>query len=145
LLAFFFGFCFVLSGEAFWKMIQDGRWIFLALASALFAFRVWYYTVPGYCLAIESVGWIITVLAFGSKYLNKPGRALTYLSGAAYPVYILHMVFLYLGSWLLFKLSMPAPLQFVLVLVFTVAGCFGAYEIIRRIKWIRPLFGMKMK
>lgn len=144
LLAFFFGFCFVLSGEAFWNMIQKGRWFFLALATAFFALRVWYYTAPGYCLAIESVSWIITVLAFGSKYLNKPGNVLTYLSAAAYPVYMLHMIFLYLGSWLIFKLSIHVYLQFGLVVLFTAGGCLATYEIIRRIKWVRPLFGLKM-
>lgn len=147
LLAFFFGFCFVLSGDGFWHMIQRWRWILFVLASGLFVLRIGYFgtNVPGYCLAVESVSWIITVLAFGSKHLNKPGKALTYLSPAAYPVYMLHMIFLYLGSWLIFKLSIAVQVQFVLVLLFTMAGCFISYEIIRRIKWIRPLFGLKMK
>jgi hypothetical protein len=35
-------------------------------------------------------------------------------------------------------------LQFVLVLLFILGGCMCSYEIIRRIKWVRALFGMKL-
>lgn len=146
LLAFFFGFCFVLSGPAFWQMIIRWRWFFIALALLLFVLRQFYFgmATPGYVLVIESQSWIFSVLAFGSKYLNRPGKALTYLSQAAYPVYILHMVFLYLGSLLIFPLPLAVPLQFVLVLLFTTGGCFLSFEIIRRVKYVRSLFGMKM-
>jgi len=146
LLAFFFGFCFVLSGPAFWQMIVKWRWVFLGVAASLFVLRLFYFgmTTPNYLVVVESQTWIYTLLAFGNKYLNRPGKALTYLSQAAYPVYILHMIFLYLGSTLIFPLSIALPLQFILVLLFTTGGCFATYEIIRRVKFLRPLFGMKM-
>lgn len=145
LLAFFFGFCFVLSGEPFWKMIQKWRWAFLAIAGLLYGFRIAQYgsSIPGYLLAIESLAWILAVLAFGSKHLNKPDKALNYLSEAAYPVYILHMAFLYLGSAWLFPLAIPVQLQFFGVLGITLGGSFGTFEIIRRVGFLRPLFGLK--
>ncbi|HET9054846.1 MAG TPA: acyltransferase, partial [Cyclobacteriaceae bacterium] len=68
-----------------------------------------------------------------------------YLSQAAYPVYILHMIFLYLGSVWIFPLALDVRIKFVLVLLITLAGSLGMYEIIRRIKWVRPLFGLKMQ
>jgi glucan biosynthesis protein C len=146
LLAFFFGFCFVLSGPAFWQMIVKWRWVFLVVATSLFVLRLFYFAMntPIYLVVTESQAWIFTVLAFGNKYLNRPGKALTYLSLAAYPVYILHMIFLYLGSTLIFPLSIALSLQFILVLLFTVGGCFATYEIIRRVRFLRPLFGMGM-
>jgi hypothetical protein len=145
LLAFFFGFCFVFSGNGFWEMIQRWRFLFVLLGLGLFVARVYQLvSLPGYVIAIESLSWILTVLAFGSRYLNKPGSALTYLSEAAYPVYILHMVFLYLGSMLLFRLSIPAPLQFTLLLFFTLAGCFITFEIVRRVSWLRVVFGLRI-
>lgn len=147
LLAFFFGFCFVLSGEGFWVMIRRWRGVFLMLAVALFIFRIVQFgsLVPGYLLATESLCWILSVFAFGSKYLNKPSETLTYLSEAAYPVYILHMIFLFLGSVWIFPLAIPVQLQFVLVLLITMAGSFGTFEIIRRVNLLRPLFGLKLK
>jgi peptidoglycan/LPS O-acetylase OafA/YrhL len=146
LLAFFTGFCFVLSGKPFWQMIQNWRWLFAVLAIAGFAFRQFYFgmATPVYLMTAESQAWILAVLAFGSKHLNQPGRLLTYLSPAAYPVYILHMVFLYLGSLLVFQTTWPVALKFAAVLVFTVGCCLLAYEVIRRIQWLKPLFGVKL-
>ncbi len=147
LLAFFFGFCFVLSGNGFWNMILKFRWMFVAIAMTLFIFRLVYFKMntPVYLLVFESQCWIISVFAFGYKYLNRPSKALTYLSQAAYPVYILHMIFLYLGSIWIFGLNMDIRVQFILVLLITIGGCFATYEVIRRLKWIRPLFGLKAK
>ena len=146
LLAFFFGFCFVLSGQPFWKMIGKWRWLFLSAGALLFTLRsvIFQFNAPGYLLAVESVCWIIAVFAFGYRYLNKPGPVLRYLSQAAYPVYIIHMIFLYLGSYFIFPLNLTAPLKFILVLAFTFIGCFIGYDLIRRISWLRLLFGLKM-
>lgn len=148
LLAFFFGFCFVLSGDPFWKMILKWKWLFILFAVTLYTYRLFQFQmrVSNYQLAIESIFWIISVLAFGYRYLNHPSKVLSYLSRAAYPVYILHMIFLYLASLLIFPLDIEVQLQFLLVLLFTFTGCFLTYEfIIRRINIIRPLFGLKMK
>ncbi len=146
LLAFFFGFCFVLSGDRFWQMLLTWRWMFLVLAAGLFALRFFYFKLqaPAYLLVAESQLWIYSVLAFGHKYLNRGGKVLQYLSAAAYPVYILHMVFLYLASMFVFSFNLPVQLQFLLVLLLTLGGCLLSYEVIRRIKWVRVLFGMKL-
>jgi len=146
LLAFFFGFCFVFSGEAFWNMLLRWRWLFPITATILFIIRLLQpnMQVPLYQLVVESDLWIFAMLALGRKYLNKPSCALTYLSQAAYPVYILHMVMLYLASLLIFPLSLSTPMQFILVLVSTFSGCFLVYEmVVRRVRFIRPLFGLK--
>jgi hypothetical protein len=146
-LAFFFGFCFVLTGDGFTKMIVRWRWAFLAIAVALFVVRLAWFSAktPYYLIALESDGWIFSVLAFGYRYLNHDGKALRYLSQAAYPVYILHMIFLYFGALIIFPMTMPVQLKFVLLLLFTVAGCFLTFELIRRLKWVKPLFGLKFK
>ncbi len=145
LLAFLFGFCFVLSGYGFWHMLLTWRWMFLILAGVLFVLRINYFgiNVPGYLLVTESQAWIFSVLAFGHKHLNHTGKILRYLTPAAYPVYILHMFFLFLASAIILPLAIPVQLQFFLVLLFTLGGCLISYEIIRRIKWVRVLFGMK--
>lgn len=147
ILAFFCGFCFVLAGDGFWKMLLKYRWMFLILGIALFVVRyIWMgMKAPGYLLAIESQCWILTMFAFGYKYLNRPGKVLSYLSEAAYPVYILHMIFLFLGSSWIFPMDLPVQLEFVFALMFTGIGCFAAFEVIKRVNILRPLFGLKMK
>jgi glucan biosynthesis protein C len=92
---------------------------------------------------MESCAWIFTVFGLARRYLNRPGPALSYLSQAAYPVYILHMIFLYLGSYLLFPMNISAWLKFILVVAFTFTGCFTTYELIQRVRVLRPLFGLK--
>jgi len=148
LTAFFFGFCFVFSGISFWNMILKWRWLFLLLATSLYVYRLFQIQmqVPNFQLAIESNFWIFSVFAFAYKYLNHPSKILNYLSQAAYPVYIVHMMVLYSASYFIFPINIPVQLKFLIVLFVTFIGSFTFYEIlIRRIKYIRPLFGLKIK
>ncbi len=146
MLAFFFGFNFVLSRDAFWLTVLRWRWILLSIAIILFVIRyvVFQLTPPNYLVAVESCMWIFAVFGFAYRYLNHPSKTLSYLSQGAYPIYIIHMIFLYMGTFLIIPLDIPAVLKFILVVAFTGIGCFALYElIIRRIKIIRPLFGLK--
>ena len=146
LIAFLSGYCFVLAGPSCWNMLWRWRWLFVATAGALYTWRLLQpqMIVPNVLLVIESNGWIFSVFAMGYKYLNRPGKALRYLSEAAYPVYIMHMIFLFLSSMLVFPLHIEVHLKFILILVLTGIGCFTFYEfIIRRINFIKPLFGLK--
>lgn len=148
LAAFIFGCCFVLAGQSFWDMLLKGRWVFLIAAAGLYIHRLIQapVKVPNSQLSIESTFWILTVFAFGHRYLNRPSKILAYLSEAAYPVYIMHMIFLYLGSMLLFPLNLPAGIKYILVLLFTLAGSMGFYELlIKRVGILRFLFGLRNK
>jgi len=146
LLAFLFGFTFILNGDTFWQTILKWRWAFLFIAGTLFVIRYIEFrlTAPNFLVAIESLMWIFTVFGFAYKYLNHASKTLSYLSQGAYPIYIIHMIFLYLGSSLIIPLDISAVLKFILVIAFTGTGCFVMYElVIRRISIIRPLFGLK--
>lgn len=147
LLAFFFGYCFMYCGAPFWQMMLKWRWWFLFIALSLYVIRLFYFEprTPLYLVAIESDAWIFAILGFGYRYLNRPGGVLSYLSEAAYPVYIVHIVMMFLASWLAFSWEIPVQLQFVFVLLFTVAGCFILFEMIRRVGVLRVLFGMKRR
>ncbi len=148
LLAFFFGFCFVLSGSIFWQTILKWRWLFLSIALAIYLIRLIAFDLktPNFIMAIESNIWIFAVFGFAYKYLNRPSKALSYLSQGAYPIYILHMVFMFWGSVLILPLDIPVLAKFLLVVAFTSTSCFGVYELlIKRIAILRPLFGLKGK
>ena len=148
MLAFLFGFIAVYTGNAFWQTVRKWRWLLFSIALILFLGRVIVFDLqaPVYLLPVESCCWIFSVFGFAYKYLNRPGRTLNYLSKGAYPIYIIHMVFLYLGSFWIMPLNIPTILQFILIVIFTFTGCFMFYElVIRRIRFLRPLFGMKEK
>ena len=148
LLAFFFGFLFVYSGKAFWQTLLKWRWLYLGLALALYAIRFFVFELkgPGYLMAIESNCWIFSLFGFGYKYLNRPSSTLSYLSQAAYPVYIIHMFVLFGMAAIVLPLEIPVMVKFVGIVVLTGISCFAIYEfLIRRIGFIRPLFGLKWK
>lgn len=147
-LAFFFGFLLVYSGDSFWKTVLKWKWMYIILAVILYGIRIFVFGIeaPGYLMAIESNCWIFGVFGIGYKYLNKPSKALSYLSKAAYPVYIIHMFALYAGAMLILPLKMPILLKFISIVAFTGLVCYLIYEfIIRRLGFFTPLFGLKWK
>jgi len=145
LLAFFFGFCFVLSGNIFWNNLAKWKYLYFFLAVILYSIRYVEFQLkaPVYLMAIESVTWIFAVLGFAYQYLNRPSRILSYLSQAAYPIYILHMIFLYAASYVILPLSISVVLKFTLIVAFTFTGCYVCYETIRRNRILRLFFGLK--
>lgn len=147
LIAFIAGYCFVLSGSGFWTMIDKFRWLILALAISLYVYRFMQMplSVSALQLAIESNLWILAIFAFGYRHLNKSSKTLSYLSQACYPVYIIHMVVLYLAGMLIFPLELAVELKFIATVVITSFGSLLIYELlIRRFKVTRLLFGLKM-
>jgi hypothetical protein len=147
LLAFFCGFLCVYSGKSFWKTVMEWKWFYLALAMAFYLVRwkVLNLQSPSYLLAIESNCWILAIFGMGYQYLNQPSKVLNYLSEAAYPIYIIHMVVLYAGGLFILPLEIPVFLKFILIVAFTGIGCLGIYELlIRRNSLLRPFFGLKV-
>ncbi|MFC2151092.1 acyltransferase family protein [Bacteroidota bacterium] len=145
-LAFLFGFSFVITGNAFWQTVLKWKWVYLCIAITFYAVRLSVFNLeaPNYLVAIESIVWIFSIFGFAFKYLNRPSKALSYLSQAAYPIYIIHMIFLYLASYFIFLLDISTSLKFVLTVFVTFIGCFILYEfIIRRVNFLRPVFGLK--
>ncbi|WP_127020429.1 acyltransferase family protein [Flagellimonas beolgyonensis] len=145
-LAFFFGYLFVYSGPHFWATVKKWKWGYLTLAFGLYILRYVAFNLeaPGYLMALESNCWIFGVFGLGYTYLNKPSKVLGYLSQAAYPVYIIHMFVMYLGAYLILHIPIHPVWQFLGVTVFTFAVCYLLYEfLIRRIWFLRPLFGLK--
>jgi hypothetical protein len=146
LLAFFFGFLFVYSGKEFWQTVSKWKWLYIVLATVLFTIRLFVFetNAPAYLMVIESNCWIFGVFGLGYNYLNRPGKTLSYLSQAAYPVYIIHMIALYAGAYFILPLAISPFLKFILITFFTYIVCYIIYEfVIRRIGFIRPIFGLK--
>lgn len=148
MIAFFVGFWVAFAGNGFWNNVAQLLWISLSLAFGMYLIRVIYFELrtPDILMSVESCLWIFSVLGIGYRYLYHSNKSLSYLSQAAYPVYIIHMMVLYTGSIFIFQLSIPTLLQFLLLNVFTLGVCLLIYEfVIRRSRLLRPLFGLKPK
>jgi hypothetical protein len=87
---------------------------------------------------------ICTVLGWGHAYLNRPFRWLPYARDAVYPWYVLHQSLLLLFAWQLMPLGLGPVLEPVLIITCTIGGCAVLHEcVIRRVRWLRPVFGME--
>ena len=145
-ICFLIGYLFVSFREQFWFSVDRIRFFALIVAIILYLYRISYveFEFKNALIAIESFNWILVVFAFAARYLNKPSKNLSYLSAAVYPVYILHMPFQIAISLVILPLNLPASLKLFILILLTLFCSMALYEyLIRRIKFLRPLFGLK--
>jgi len=89
-------------------------------------------------------GWsmIVTVFGLARRFANRPSSALTYLTAAVFPYYILHQTITLLVSYWFTVHEAPLAVEATTIVLVTVLGCVLGYEIIRRVDALRPLFGL---
>ena len=147
LICFCTGFVFISMKERFWAAVSLVKKVALVLAVLFYLIRLVFFelSAPNPLIAFESFNWMLAIIGFGSSYLNKPSRTLSYLSQAVFPVYILHLPLQFLFALLILPTNLPAISKLLLLLMVTLGASLLTYElIIKRLKWIRPLFGMKI-
>lgn len=86
---------------------------------------------------------IVGLLGLGRRLLNRPSRALAYLGEGSYPVYILHQTVIVVLAFYVVGLDITLWAQWAVLLVSSVAVTFVCYDGVRRIGWLRYLFGMR--
>jgi glucans biosynthesis protein C len=89
--------------------------------------------------------WLVIVgsMGLGRRYLDRRSAALDYLAEGSYPIYILHQtVIVVLGFWLV-KMNLPWAAQWIALLTAATAATFLLYAGLRRVGWLRALFGMR--
>ena len=90
--------------------------------------------------------WACILVAFGltRRFANRPNPALTYMTEAIFPWYILHQTFIVMAGFWLTRKGIPAATEFILVTLATILGCLLTHEfLIRRSRLLRPVFGLK--
>lgn len=90
--------------------------------------------------------WILTILGWGHRWLNRPFRWLPYANEAVYPWYMLHQTIIIAVGYPLSRLSLGPVAEPMLVLLVTIGGCLLIHEfVIRRTPLLRPLFGLSYR
>ncbi|WP_367344617.1 acyltransferase family protein [Stenotrophomonas bentonitica] len=144
--------------ESFWNALARLRWtaliLWLASWAGLIAYFVTYYAdgepLPALRLVMRALWgvnqWcaIYAVLGFARHWNPGDNRALRYLVPAVFPVYILHQTIIVVAAHNLKPLGFAPLVEGPLLVVMTFALAFFLYEVIRRMTWVRPLFGLKM-
>ena len=87
--------------------------------------------------------WLLTILGFGHRYINKNNNTLKYLSTASYSFYIFHLLLNTVVGFYIIKLPFGAGIKYSVIVVLTILSTFLVYEIVKRIPIIRFLFGIK--
>ena len=166
---FIAGYLFALQGNWWQKVILHRRWFMLAAMlcySLIIADRNGLFdSIPdsfgesvsgrlivGTVLALNHWGWILALIGFAGRYLNRPinkldkdGSLLHYCNNAILPWYMLHQTLIIVFAIWLKALALPVAFEAVLLIVLTCAGCWAGYELIKRFWLSRWLFGLKVK
>jgi len=88
--------------------------------------------------------WIIAIFGYSAKYLNRKSSVLKYCNEAVYPFYILHQTVTIVLAYFLMEKDWGLGMKFLLLSGGTFFVSWVLYEfVIRRIKFLRPLFGLK--
>lgn len=166
---FVFYFCFFLFGLVcysnpnLWEAIGKNRKYLLAASlfvlvpfyGLYFHFRE-FYQLPWSLDTVETLfdvtaiflSWftVITVVAYGQHYLNKPHPWLSRINEGLYPFYILHQTVIIAIGFYICKLDWSITAKFWSISLMTLASCIGFYLlVIRPFNVMRFLFGMKKK
>jgi peptidoglycan/LPS O-acetylase OafA/YrhL len=156
--SFLFGGYLVARWDSFWEVVRAHGWRWLAMA--LLAYAALMLAISGgwparaadsaaVALALRLLAsadqwlWILAVLGLGARYLNRPSPLLRYMNQAILPWYMLHQTLIVLSAFWLAPLQLWQPLEALLLIGGTVAGCALGYELVKRFAVGRLLFGLK--
>jgi len=155
-LAFLYGFL-ICSSERFLRLVQRKRKEF---AWAAFAAALTFYALlatdrlhplpPAARFAAGTViecalalAMILALVAFAREKLDRDGPGLRRANVAVYPWYVIHQTITVLLGWYWRGWDLPLGIKYALLLTGTLLGTWLAYEIIRRTRVTRVLFGMR--
>jgi peptidoglycan/LPS O-acetylase OafA/YrhL len=87
--------------------------------------------------------WVIGLLGFGHRHLNRTNRFLPYLNAAAYPFYILHQTVIVFIGFYVVHWSIDIFSKFVIIVVAATGITLGLCELVQRWNMTRSILGMK--
>jgi len=89
---------------------------------------------------------LAAILGFAHRYLDRPWPWLGWANESVSPWYMLHQTLIVAGAVALASWRLGPVLEPVLLVALTVLGCWALSDgLIRRIGWLRPLFGLKQR
>ena len=163
---YFFFFVFGIlcySSQNLWTTIGQHRKKFLiAMVFILIPFYICYFhfrdliTLPWSDDTVETifdviaifVSWftVITIIAYGQHYLNRPHRWLSKINEGLYPFYILHQTVIIAIGYYVCQLSWGIAAKYWVICFLTLVSCVAFYlALIRPFNAMRLLFGMRKK
>jgi glucans biosynthesis protein C len=154
---FILGFVFTMN-ERFTGLIENSRQTSLRLACLCYAvicyFRwndkepAWSYSPANLLflglIALNSWFWVVTILGYGRRYLNRTGKFLNYANEGIYPFYVLHQTVIVILVYYIVQTSDTILAKFLFLTVASFLVTVALYHfLVRPFALTRFLFGMK--
>jgi peptidoglycan/LPS O-acetylase OafA/YrhL len=95
------------------------------------------HTLCGWC-------WVITVLYLGRKFLNFKHKSLKFLNDIVLPFYVLHQSIIIIVGFYIISLDLTVIVKYIIVASISFAIIIGLLLIIKRVNFLRFLFGMRI-
>ena len=86
---------------------------------------------------------IAALIGIAEVWLNRDHRLRPMLTEAVFPFYLIHQTIIVVAMYLLLKLSLPAAVEFIVLVPVTMLGCWVFYRYGREVPWLRPLIGLR--
>lgn len=151
--AFLIGFLLA-NQERIWRDIERQRRVMLAIAAACFTAFIlvraglfapspmlrWFASSAYGCYQWLAMA---AVLGYARRYLTADGPVRRYLTDAIFPYYIVHQTAIIMIAHALRGSGLSAGNEASIVVAGTALTCLVTYEVVRRIAWLRPLFGLR--
>lgn len=148
----------LLAREArFWSALEAARHHALAASVGLFTVLTVYFATysdanpaPDALRMVQRVCWaafqwsaIVAIFGYARRITFRDRPALRYLREAVFPVYILHQTLIIVLAHNLQPFGLRPAVEGPLLVAATFALSFAGFEVVRRVRWLRPLFGLK--
>lgn len=166
----YFTFCFtffiagmmVASSDKLWEILLQKRRLHFYIALISLALMQFLYAVdwdaiqPYLNIDLEQIwdvnativawSWVIAIVGYGQKYLNKNSRILKFSNEGIYPFYILHQTVIIAIAYPMINWSEGIIVKFVLLALLSFTVTVAIYALfIKPFNIMRFLFGMKSK
>jgi glucan biosynthesis protein C len=156
LLFFVFGYL-IFGNQHIKEMAYKLRWISLTIGILTFEFIFLYVLMSGdpefgapmyiFGMLIQAIGvwgWLLAILGFGSHYLNRNHRYLSYANEAVLPFYVLHQTVIISVGFFVVQWNTGVGLKYLTISTTSFVIIMLIYELlVRRINVLRFLFGMR--
>lgn len=147
---FISGFILIRIGEPFWKAVYQLRWVALIIGiltfSMIFGSMITNLRIPILSELVKTVNmwsWIVVIFGFASNYLNSESSIIKNRNESVYPFYIFHQVITITIGFYLINSPMHIFLKFLIMVVGTFGGSWLLTELVKKVRVLRPLFGLK--
>jgi glucans biosynthesis protein C len=152
--AFLLGFALI-KLEHLWPKFKNIRWLLLVIASFTYSYCLFDFhggSLGDSVLAKEISGliwsanlwlWLLTIIAWGQVVFTATNPILQYVNRGVFCFYVLHQTLIIVFAYWLAPYQLGPWFEPLSIIFLTIIGCWLGYELIRRVPYVRVLFGCR--